>query len=155
MSAFGPLLQASGREAAALGDQRVILGISLRSVSLESRIRYFLISLLARPDRIGLSFSAPLRYIDTIDARDKSDRRGFRARKPALWRRARGNDRCLVAQFRASCARSGEGQEKAGNHATRWLRASDSKFDAHHDAELIVGTIRCSASVTPESGLKR
>src|ERR1700694_4860063 len=68
MSAFGPLLQASDREAAALGDQRVILGISLRSVGLESRIRHFPISLLASPDRIGISFSAPLRNIDTIDA---------------------------------------------------------------------------------------
>ena len=32
---------------------------------------------------------------------------------------------------------------------------SASTFDVHHDAELIVGTIRSSASVTPESGLKR
>ena len=61
-------VSASGRQAAALGDQCVILGISLRSVGFESRIRHFPISLLARPDRIDLSFSAPLPHIDTIDA---------------------------------------------------------------------------------------
>src|SRR6476620_12042699 len=66
---FCPLLQASGREAAALGDQRVILGISLGSVGLERRIRNLPISLLAYPDRIGLSFLAPLPYVDAIDAR--------------------------------------------------------------------------------------
>ena len=53
---------------AALGDQRVIFGIGLGSVGLESRIRDLPIGLLARPDRIGLGFSAPLRYVDTVDA---------------------------------------------------------------------------------------
>ena len=61
-------VSASGRKAAAVGDQSFILGIGFRSVGLESRIRHILISLLACPDRISLSFSAPLRYIDTIDA---------------------------------------------------------------------------------------
>src|SRR4029079_19218551 len=57
-----------GRKAASLGDQSVILGIGLRSVGLERRIRHFSISLFARPDRIDFSFPAPLRDIDTIDA---------------------------------------------------------------------------------------
>src|SRR6478736_2152053 len=50
------------------GEQRIILGVGLRSIGLESWIRHLPIGLLARPDRIGLSFSAPLGYIDTIDA---------------------------------------------------------------------------------------
>jgi hypothetical protein len=41
MSALALLPQDLGRQAAAFGDQRVILGIGLRSVSLESRIRQF------------------------------------------------------------------------------------------------------------------
>src|SRR4029077_18681898 len=57
-----------GRETAALGNQCLIFGIGLRSICLESRISDLPISLLARSDRIGLSFSAPLRYIDTVDA---------------------------------------------------------------------------------------
>src|SRR4029078_11156209 len=57
-----------GRKAASLGDQSVILGIGLRSVGLESRIRHFPISLFARPDRMRCRFSTALRDIDTINA---------------------------------------------------------------------------------------
>jgi hypothetical protein len=57
----------SGREASALGE-RLILGICFGSVGLESRIRHLPIGLLARPDRIDLSSSPPLRYVDIIDA---------------------------------------------------------------------------------------
>ena len=57
-----------GREAAALGDQRLKFGIGLGSVGLERRIACFLIRLLARPDRIGLCPSAPLGDVDTVDA---------------------------------------------------------------------------------------
>ena len=68
MPAFGTLLQTSGWQATALGDQRFKFGIGLWSVGFESRIRHLPINLLARPDRIGLSFSAPFRYVDTVDA---------------------------------------------------------------------------------------
>jgi len=44
------------------------LGICFGSVGLESRIRHLPIGLLARPDRIDLSSSPPLRYVDIIDA---------------------------------------------------------------------------------------
>jgi hypothetical protein len=63
-----PLRRASGREATALADQRFIFGIGLGAVGLESRIRHFLISLLARSDRIGLRFPASLRDIDIVYA---------------------------------------------------------------------------------------
>ena len=52
------------RESTALGSQRVIFGIGLGTIGLEGRIRVLPISLLARPNRIGLRFSAPLRHIN-------------------------------------------------------------------------------------------
>jgi len=58
----------------------------------------------------------------------------------------------LVAHFRTSPGLFGEGQQSARNPATGWLRASDSKFDTHHDASLVVPIILVSQSVTPETG---
>ena len=52
-----------------------------------------------------------------------------RPRKCNLWRQVRENGPQLVAQIRASLAAIGEGLERAEKRVTRWLRASDSKFD--------------------------
>ena len=61
-------LSISGRKGTALDHQGFILEIGRGSVCLESRVRHFLIKLLALSDRIGLSSSALLRYVDTINA---------------------------------------------------------------------------------------
>ena len=49
------------------------------------------------------------------------DRRGVLPPRRALCHQVRGKDRQLVAHFRASSARSGEGRERRGKPATGWL----------------------------------
>ena len=74
------------------------------------------------------------------DVRDAIDS----ARHPALLlvdavsSLTRQNRRRLVAHFRTFSGLFSDGQQRAGNHATGWLRASDSNFDAHHDARVMV-----------------
>jgi hypothetical protein len=59
--------------------------------------------------------------------------------------------RPLVAHVGGFLGVFSEALERAGKVATSWLRASDSKFDTHHDATLMVLTILTPQSVTPET----
>src|SRR5262245_10077046 len=59
----------SGRQAAALSDQSVILGIGLRSVGLKRRIGGRTVDGLTRSDRISVRLAPPLRHVDAVDPR--------------------------------------------------------------------------------------
>ena len=57
-----------GRDATALGDQRLEFGIGLWPVGLECWIGVFPIRLLSSADRIVIGLLAPLRHVDAVDA---------------------------------------------------------------------------------------
>ena len=78
--------------------------------------------------------------VDGVGCRDNPEKSGALALKAHSLASIPSEANAKVAHFRVSSPRFSEGQERAGKRATTWLRASDSKFDAHRDARLRVGT---------------
>ena len=57
-----------------------------------------------------------------------------------------------MAQFRASCARSGEGQERAEKRATEWLCWETAANESPPSNSLIPGKIQGISLNTPSPG---